>query len=332
MEKNTQIQKTEITHAERFTATVVKHFNSGLATQLELTLRQKRLIQNYFIATDMALKTAEISRAKKRDGDAVPVTWQNVNMDQLAINVVACSRIGFDPAVKNHINVIPYKNNNTGRYDITFMEGYVGIELKARKYGYDVPDHVVIEVVYSNDIFKVQKKDKDHNTESYEFIVKSPFDRGTIIGGFYYFEYEKQSWKNRVVAMNIKQIEKRKPKYASAEFWGGEKDVWVDKKKQGTVTIDGWFDEMVYKTLCRAAYNSISIDSEKIDDDLMEMLKTEREMENATDPQRIIDLNSNTQEVDFEEVPKTQSKLNEQEVKATEPEQEKEPEPEKPGF
>ena len=40
------------------------------------------------------------------------------------------TRIGLDPSQKNHINPIPYKNNAKNKYDIGFIEGYRGIELK----------------------------------------------------------------------------------------------------------------------------------------------------------------------------------------------------------
>jgi recombination protein RecT len=189
---------------------------------------------------------------KKKDRDPLPVTWENVNMESLARSVVAYARIGLDPAQKNHINMIPYKNNTTGKYDIGFIEGYRGIELKAMKYGLDVPDAVIVELVYTNDKFKPIKKSLNNPYESYEFEIVDAFDRGEIKGGFYYHIYSKYPEKNKLVIMTLKDIEKRKPKYASSEFWGGEKDVWKDGKKVGTEQVEGWFEKMCYKTIYRA--------------------------------------------------------------------------------
>lgn len=276
------IAKTEPTQSERFMAKVISEFGSSVG-EVALTNFQKRLAQNYFIALDGVLKTAEEKRLKKSDQyrDPVPMTWANVNMDKLSRDVVAYARIGFDPAQANHINLIPFKNNNTGKYDIGFIEGYRGIELKSVKYGLEVPDHVTVELVYSNDYFAPIKKDANHPHESYEFEIKNPFDRGTILGGFYFHSFIKTPEKNKLVMMTIKEIEKRKPEKASAEFWGGEKDKWEKGKKVGTETVEGWYDKMVWKTVYRAAHNDITIDSQKIDDDYLRLKQIESDLSDA---------------------------------------------------
>ena len=276
------IQKSTSTPSERFTSMVMKQF-SGVAGEVPaLTGYQKRLIQNYFISTDMALRAAEDKRMKKSENyrDAVPVVWDHVNLEQLALDVVACSKIGYDPALANHISMIPYKNNKTGKYDIGFLEGYRGKELKARKYGFEVPDNVIVELVYSKDTFKPLKKDAHHDKESFEFTVsENPFDRGDIIGGFYYHEYYDEPRKNKLMFYSKAEIEKRKQEYASAEFWGGEKPKYDNGKKVGTEKVEGWYAEMMWKTLFRMAYQVIPIDSTKIDDNLMRMLEHEKEIE-----------------------------------------------------
>lgn len=280
VEKAPQIQtgvdiakKTTPTPSERFSAMVVKEFSSKGGV-LSLTPFQQRLIQNYFINIDIALRSAEEKRLKKsaKYQDPLPVVWQNVNMETLAVHVVACSRIGFDPALPNHINMMPFKNNSLNKYDIVFVEGYRGKELKAMKYGFDIPDDIVVEVVYSTDTFKPIKKDVNNKIEHYEFKVNDAFNRGEIIGGFYYHRYDERPYKNKLVFYNIAEIEKRKPKYASAEFWGGEKATYGDDgKKNGTEKVEGWYHEMVWKTIFRAAYSDIAIDSQKIDDDFVKL-------------------------------------------------------------
>lgn len=285
--------KTELTHSERFTQMVIREYSGAAGTAIDVPERQKRLIQNYFIAVDMALKSAEDKRLKKSETyrDKVQVSWANVNMEQLAINVVACSRIGFDPVLPNHINMVPYKNNTTGKYDIGFLEGYRGKELKAKKYGFDVPDNVIVELVFANDHFKPLKKDLTHEIESYEFrVADDAFNRGEVAGGFYYHEYYSEPKKNVLKFFTRADIEKRKPEYASAEFWGGEKDEYKDNKKTGNkIKVEGWYEEMCWKTLYRAAYGSITIDSEKIDDNLMRVLAIERENEERVLPDTLHD-------------------------------------------
>ncbi len=269
--------KSEQTHAQRFTAAVEREFSANNGEAIKLTTFQKKLIQGYFIKVDMVLTEAERKRLAKDEKwrDVVPVTWQNVNMQRLTVDVIAYSAIGLDPAQPNHINPIPYKNNGTGKYDITFIMGYRGIELKSRKYGLDVPDDVVVELVYENDTFKEIKKDNNNPIGGYIFVINDSFNRGDIVGGFYCHRYFDKPEKNKIRVFSRADIDKRKPDKASAEFWGGEKDVWQDGKKIGKEQVEGWYDEMAWKTICRAAYNDITIDSEKIDDHFWRVIERE---------------------------------------------------------
>lgn len=290
-------EQKQLSPGERFTQKVMVQFGNNVG-EIQVTDFQKRLAQNYFIAADAAIKAAETRRLlKKRDQDPVPVTWQNIDMDTLASNVILFARMGLDPLQKNHISLIPFKNNSIGKYEITFMEGYRGIELKAKKYGLDVPDSIIVELVYTNDKFKSVKKDKDNIYESYSFEIVDDFDRGTVKGGFYYHIYSRCPEKNKLVVMTLTDIEKRKPKYASVEFWGGEKDVWVDGKKTGREHVDGWYDKMCYKTIYRAAYNDVTIDSEKIDSDYVRMKQIEVQAQ-ETDVEQEIAENSNKTTID----------------------------------
>ncbi len=276
-----KLAKQEPTASERFTFMVVKEFGNGVG-EIALTDFQKRLVQNYFIALDAALKAADEKRKKKTaHQESLPIVWQNVNMAQLACDVVSAARVGLDPAQSNHIAMIPYKNNALNKYDIGFIDGYRGIELKAKKYGLDIPDAVTVELVYQNDKFKAIKKDRSNQLESYEFEIVNSFDRGEIMGGFYYHSYSQCPQKNRLVVFTLKDILKRKPKYASVEFWGGEKDKWEGGQKVGKEQVDGWYEEMCYKTVYRAAYNSITIDSQKIDDDYLHLKQVEHRMAEA---------------------------------------------------
>ena len=297
-----ELAKKDQTQPERFMLKVINEFGSSVG-EVALTQFQKRLAQNYFIAIDAALKMAEEKRQKKKDADPLPVTWQNVNMEKLARDVVAMARIGYDPAQKNHINMMPFKNNALKKYDIGFIEGYRGLELKAKKYGLDIPDHIVVEVVCANDRFKPIKKDIHNKVESYEFEIVNAFDRGKIIGGFYYHSFSQAPEKNKLVIMTLADIEKRKPQYASVEFWGGTKTKWKNGKPDGTETIEGWYEKMVYKTIHRAAFNDITIDSQKIDNDylLLKQMESDYEQQMVEDE---IETNANKTaiDVDFRDV------------------------------
>jgi recombination protein RecT len=272
-------EQPKLSATERFTSKVLTEYQAMSGNELELTNAQRRLISNYFLKLDSVLTDSETKRMKKPEQfrDALVFSWGNINMNKLAQDVVAFSSIGLDPQEANHIFLIPYKNNTTNKYDITFMMGYRGIEIKAKKYGLETPDSVICELVYSTDKFKSIKKSFSNPIENYEFEITNEFNRGEIVGGFYYHIYKSNPEKNKLKVYSSKDIEKRKPDYASAEFWGGEKDNWENGKKVGKVETDGWRTEMYYKTLLRAAYNDITIDSMKIDEHYQTILQSENE-------------------------------------------------------
>ncbi|HSW64557.1 MAG TPA: recombinase RecT [Dissulfurispiraceae bacterium] len=299
--KTQDITKQEESMPVRFMNKVVTEFNSTVG-DVALTQFQKRLAQNYFIAIDSVLAVTEEKRKKKGEQhrEPLPVVWANVNMQKLARDVVAAARVGLDPAQPNHINLIPYKNNSTNKYDIGFIDGYRGIELKATKYGLDIPDDVTVELVYSKDKFKPIKKDRNNQVESYEFEVVNAFDRGEIVGGFYYHSFQNTPIKNKLVVFTLNDILKRRPEYASVEFWGGEKDEYKNGNKTGKkIQVPGWYEKMCYKTIYRAAYRDITIDSQKIDDDYL-LLK---QAEDTFVEQRVaeeIKANANSEHIDVE--------------------------------
>lgn len=314
--------KKELTVSERFMNQVVKEFTSGVG-DIALTDFQKRLAQNYFMAIDSTLKAAEEKRKKKNEKyrDPVPVVWQSVNMEELARDVVSYARVGLDPAQSNHIAMVPFKNNATGKYDIGFIKGYRGIELVAVKYGLDVPDNVIVELVYSNDTFKVVKKDRNNPYDAYEFEVVNAFDRGEIVGGFYYHQYLEHPEKNKLVVFTLKDILKRKPQYASVEFWGGEKEVWEGGKKTGKKErVEGWYEKMCWKTIYRAAYSDITIDSQKVDDDYLRLKQMEQSFAESEVTEEI-SKNANTETIDIDAIVVEEGQSDE-----TQPE----PEPESP--
>ena len=87
-----------------------------------------------------------------------------------------------------------------------------------------------------------------------------------MVGGFGYIEYTDPQ-KNELVIMTLHDIEKRKPAYASPNFWGGTQKVW-ENGKQVEKQSEGWFEEMCIKTIKREIYSAKHIprDPKKIDD------------------------------------------------------------------
>ena len=264
--EQTELQKKELTASERFTGMVMKEFEGNVGT-LNLNEYQKQLIRGYFIGIDNALKKADEARINKNswkstaeeDKNNLPITWQNVNMNDLAIAVVHHAKLGLDMQIPNHLNAIPYKNNKTNKYDIGFLKGYKGLEYIATQLSLYPIKNIVVELIYSNDIFEIVNKD---NVTNYNFTIKNPFDRGEIIGGFGYIQYVDDT-KNRIITLSKKDIDKRKPSYAAAEFWGGEKYNPSTKKKE---QVEGWYEEMARKTVARATYNAVPIDPKKVNE------------------------------------------------------------------
>ncbi len=259
--------------SQRFVEKVCAEFKDNVGEALELTDYQKKLIQGYFIIVDRALKSAEEDRlnrnAKNKDpkyNNDLAVVWQNVNMTDLVLDAAHYARIGLDMMSENMLTPIPYKNKAKGWYDITLMEGYNGVRYIGEKYAIDRPRAVTIEVVYSTDVFRPIKKSVNNRVETYEFEITSPFDRGTIVGGFAYLQFSDET-KNELIVMSMKDIEKRKPKYASANFWGGKTTSWEGGKQVETEN-EGWLDEMVRKTLIREAFSAKHLprDPQKIDE------------------------------------------------------------------
>lgn len=293
-------QERALNTSERFQNMVLSEFGGNVSGELRVTDYQRHLIQGYFIMIDRALKKAEEERMRKNNNNRdhkydnkLPITWGNVNLTELALDVVHYARIGLDMMEPNHLFPIPFKNNKTEKYDVNLMIGYNGIKYIANNYALDKPKAVRIELVHKTDYFKPIKKGRGNDVETYEFDIENPFDRGPVIGGFGYLEFNDQS-KNELVLMSLHDMNKRKPKYASANFWGG-----TIKGDQ----VEGWLEEMYTKTLIREVYSPKHIprDPRKIDESYQYMKQQEVRLENANaDMRQAIDVEANS--IDFEAV------------------------------
>ncbi len=96
--------------SERFTSKVIAEFGGNVSGVAKVTDYQRRLIQGYFIGIDRALKSAEerrlVKNATNRDhtyDELLPITWTNVNLNDLAMSLVHYARIGLDMMQDNHL-------------------------------------------------------------------------------------------------------------------------------------------------------------------------------------------------------------------------------------
>ena len=80
--------------------------------------------------------------------------------------------------------------------------------------------------------------------------------------------------KMKLVTMSKAELLKRKPSTAAAEFWGGEKEKWENGKKVGTETIEGWQEEMLYKTMVRATCKKVPLDPKKINESYIYVMES----------------------------------------------------------
>ena len=308
-------QKTAmLNNSEAFTNKVLREFGGQVTGTIQVTDYQRQLIQGYFIAIDRALKAAEENRIRKNGNNSDhkydnpdPIGWGTVDLNALALDVVHYARMGLDMLQDNHLSAIPFKNNNktaadgkSKMYTVNLMPGYNGMQYIAEKYAIEKPTAVTIELVYETDAFKPLKKNRSNKVESYEFEINSAFDRGKVVGGFGYIEYE-DPVKNKLVIMTLKDILKRKPKNASGEFWGGKKTEWIGGKRT-EVETDGWFEEMCLKTIKREVYSAKNMprDPKKIDDAYQYMRMQEMRMAEM-EAQGAIEANAGREVIDMPE-------------------------------
>lgn len=284
--------------SERFAKSVIEELETSFADGIKVTPKERQLIRGYFVAVDRMLKVSEEQRLNKNkknkdhsfDND-LPYIWQNVNMTALAEDLAALARIGLDATFPNMVSFAAFKNTKTNKYDILAQKGYAGLAFVAMKYSLHGLKQLRPELVYSTDTFKILKANAHRDVETYEFEINNPFDRGEFKGGFVYLAYENATL-NRVVYLSKKEIDKRKPSRASAEFWGGIKTEWKDGKEIKT-EVEGWYDEMARKTIIKHAAKQVEADPTKIDDAYRYAERREVEYAEAEAREAIAD-NANT--------------------------------------
>ena len=234
------IQKKQ-TASERFAMAVERQFTAEIGN-LNMTSYDKQIAQHLFIKIDAALATMEAERSKE---DITPYTWDNVDMRKLSIDAVHRVQLGIDALIPGSLYPIAYFNRKTKKYDLDLRVGYRGELYYKQKASTKPIRNVRVELVYSSDEFTVYKAGAHCALEGYDFKVTQPFDRGELVGGFGYIEYEDDK-DNVLVILSRAEIDKYAGTAPSKKFWGP------------------WYDQMAYKTIVHRVMDKIVIDPTKV--------------------------------------------------------------------
>ena len=230
----------EATPSLRFTQMVERQYSTEVG-QLAMSDHERQLLQHLFIKCDSAFIEANARQGK----DQLPIVWKNINMNKLAIDAVHRIRLGLDALIPGHIYPIAYFNKDTKHYDIDLRIGFKGEAYYIRQASMRPIKDIRVELVYSTDEFIVFKKGLSSKVEGYDFHIKNPFDRGDLVGGFAYLEYEDES-ENVLIVLSKNAFEKYRNLAKNNTFWSQ------------------WYEEMCYKTLVHRIASKVTIDPMKI--------------------------------------------------------------------
>lgn len=239
--QKTALAKREPTHSERFAAMVERQF-AGEVGNLNLTAYDRTLAQHLFIKIDASLAEAE---TKRKDSSKPAIAWPNINMTKIAIDAVNRVQLGIDALIPGSLYPIAYFNDRTKKYDVDLRVGYKGELFYKMAASRNPIRNVRIELVYSTDKFTIFKAGIRQPLEGYEFEITQPFERGELVGGFGYIEYEDDN-DNVLVVLSKAEIDKYRGKAKGDTFWGE------------------WYAEMAYKTIVHRTMGKIIIDPAKI--------------------------------------------------------------------
>ena len=208
------------TESEKFVRAVERQFMAQLGQSISWNDVQKTLAQNLYIKIDNSLKALEAKRLTSNKGGS-PITWQNVNLAKLALDAVHRVALGLDGSIANHVHVVPYFNSKLQKYDLDLRIGYVGKVLIVKTMSLDPLIDVVYDLIYDTDEFTANPRTVTNPIESYDLKIRNPFDRGKVIGGFFYFSYE-DARKNRLVLVNQRDFTRAETAAQTKDFWGNK--------------------------------------------------------------------------------------------------------------
>ena len=281
--KNNEVTAAQIPNSQRFANKILKEFSDS-AGNIQIGEKHRRLIQSYFIGISRALTTAEANRVRKNANnkdhkydEPLAYTWNNVDLNaSFAQALVQYAKLGVDMTLPNQLAPVLFKDNKINKYTCSFIIGYEGRRIIAQKYALNPFVNVITELVYETDEFIPHKKDNQNPSDTYEFRITNPFNRGPIVGAFGYVIRE-DARQNELFILTKEQIDKRKPEKAAAEFWGGTKTVYEDGKRV-TKEVAGWYEERAVKTMKNYVYKHITIDAQKVDETYTALLAAESDI------------------------------------------------------
>lgn len=227
----------------RFVRLVEREFEDQLSTDLTWSDYERRLAQHMFARVDLALNDAENKRLEKNP-DHTPITWANVNLQRLALDAADRVALGIDALLPNHLHPVARWNKRLGKYEVALQLGYKGRDHVARTLAPDDVVNITYQLVHEADTFRPIMRSGDR-LESYEFEITKPFDRGKVVGGFGYVEYEDPR-KNTLVLVTPRDFAKARQAAQSGVFW------------------HNWELEMQLKTVVHRTCKEVQVDPRKV--------------------------------------------------------------------
>jgi hypothetical protein len=257
---------------DAFVAKIQRNFQGAGEQAVRWTDLQARLAQHLAVKTEMALDAHEIKRQKNpQKKNDPPVTWENVNMESLMIKAKNCIDLELDAAMPNHVNVVPYLNGRTKKYDVDVRPGYEGVLHSKKKFALVPPTDVICKLAFDGDEFEIAYNEA--GGEEPRFKPKSYFKPGPVIGGFGHIKFANPAL-NRVIVVDEYEFEKARKAAQSKDFWGGEfyERKWNDEARRyenvGEPAYDSKFErDMQYKTVVLRVCKHLKLDPAKVNSD-----------------------------------------------------------------
>jgi len=242
------------TVAESFVAKVMKHFTAQLGDMVEWGPYQRMLAQHLYIKIDNSLKELQ-SKGKA-------VHWGNVNMVKLAVDAVHVVNLGLDGLLRNHVDVIPYKNgaltnaSGTTMYDLAIRPGYRGKLYSYQRASTKPIRRVIVQLLFEGDTFVPKFSPSG---DSYEYVPKDVFrEDENIVGGFTFLAYEDER-NNKLVPVTMRDFKKSQS--------SSKARVTTTTNEDGEVVTSGnfwkdWYPEMCEKTCVHRGMDAVELSPE----------------------------------------------------------------------
>jgi recombination protein RecT len=230
-----------------FAAKVERQFIAEAGSGIVWSDYHRSLAQHLYLKIDASLKTLNEKR-----GANDKITWQNIDMVQLALDSVNRVQLEIDALMKNFLHVVPYKDESTKLFKLDLRIGYEGYAYIKKKFALDPSVAVRTELVYETDEFyeKPEFISGVGMIQAYHFKPLYPFDsakRGKVVGGFGYISYANPR-KNQLVIVDQRDFDR-------AQRAAKTQDFWAENKSQ---------EEMKAKTVIFRVYEEIPMDPARV--------------------------------------------------------------------